>query len=146
MVDAVHQAGKKTVVNVELIGGFNLDRDGARFLKQIFHVDVVIVSNPMWTNYLKGLNLFVIQRIMLMDSLALENSLRIVSETSCDAVELRPSVYGIKYISRLRQTRADIAYFLAGFINTQKIIDEARLLQFKAVTLSNNKLWSYKTK
>ncbi len=108
MVDAVHQAGKKTVVNVELIGGFNLDRDGARFLKQIFHVDVVIVSNPMWTNYLKGLNLFVIQRIMLMDSLALENSLRIVSETSCDAVELRPSVYGIKYISRLRQTRAPV--------------------------------------
>lgn len=147
LVDRIHQGGKKASVNIELIHGFNLDRNSAPFLKQIFHVDAVMVSNPLWVNYLKRLKLYIIQRVILIDSLALENSMRVVAETSCDAVELRPAAYGIQFIDKFRRERPDLTFFLAGFINSPEIIEQARELQFKGVTLSNKALWySSKTK
>ena len=141
LTERVHQAGKKASVNIELIGGFNLDRNGARFLKQIFHADVVMVSNPLLVKSLKKLGLYTILRVILIDSLALENSVRMISETSCDAVELRPALYGMEYIDKLRQARPDLAFFLAGFIHSSKIIEQARSLRFKGVTLSDKCLW-----
>lgn len=147
LADRVHQEGKKVSVNIELIHGFNLDRNSAQFLKQIFHVDVVMVSNPLWVNYLKRLKLYTIQRVILMDSLALENSMRIVAETSCNAVELRPALYGIQFIDKLRRERPDLTFFLAGFIDSPEIIKQAHALHFKGVTLSDKALWdSSKTK
>ena len=110
-------------MNVELIGGFNLDRNGAQFLKQMFHADVVMVSNPLLVKSLKKLGLYTILRVILIDSLSLENSARIISETSCDAVELRPAIYGMEYINKLRQARPDLDFFLAGFIHSDKIIE-----------------------
>ncbi len=141
LIDRVHQAGKRASVNVELIGGFNLDRNGAQFLKQMFHADVVMVSNPLLVKSLKKLGLYTILRVILIDSLSLENSARIISETSCDAVELRPAIYGMEYINKLRQARPDLDFFLAGFIHSDKIIEQARGLRFKGVTLSDKFLW-----
>lgn len=141
LVDRVHRAGKKAIVTVELIRGFNLDKNGAQFLKQIFHVDAVIVSNPLLVHYLRKLGLYTILRIVLMDSLALENSIRIVSETPCNAVELRPAIYGLKFANMLCNERRDLAFFLAGFIRSQKTIKQAQQMGFKGVTLSDRSLW-----
>lgn len=106
-----------------------------------------MVSNPLYVNYLKKLKLYTIQRVILIDSLALENSMRIISETSCDAVELRPAAYGIQFIDKLRRERPDLTFFLAGFINSPEIIQRAQELHFKGVTLSDKALWySSKTK
>lgn len=143
LTDAVHSVNKKAVVNVELIGGFSLDKDGVKFLKQIFHVDVVIVSSLTRTNIIKAMGLLTIHRIMLMDSLSLENAERVVAETNCDAIELRPSAYGIKYLDRLQSKKTDLPFFLAGFIDSRQTIDQAKQLGFRGVSLSDKNLWNY---
>lgn len=130
------------MVTVELIRGFNLDKDGAQFLKQMFHVDAVILQNPLWTRFLKKLGIYTVLRVILMDSLSLDNSIRIVSETSCDAVEVRPAIYGLKFIDKLRKQRPDLDYFLGGFINSQETIKQAQQMGFKGVTLSNKSILS----
>ena len=145
MVDEVHKSGKKVIVNSELIGGLNLDKHGVKFLKQIFNVDVVIVSSPLRTKYMKDLDIYTIQRIVLIDSLSLETALKLVSESSCDAVEIRPAFYGMKYIDEFRKIK-DIPFFLAGFVSSREMIEEAKRLKFKGITCSKETLWSYKTK
>lgn len=141
--DLIHKAEKRMMVNADLVRGLSQDKDGIRFLSQMFKVDVVIVANTMRTAILREAGVYTIHRIALIDSLSLDNSLRTVADTTCDAVEIRPAFYGMEYIEKFRQVK-DIPYFIAGFIDTAKMIDDARALGFKGITTSKESLWSYR--
>lgn len=78
-----HQAGKKVVVNLDLIGGMASDKVAMKLLKQLYHVDVVIAASTSKINMLLSCGINVIQRITLMDSLSIESGIAAMKETKC---------------------------------------------------------------
>ena len=92
-----HQAGKKVIVNLDLIGGLGTDKVAMKFLKQLFHVDIVVATNTSKINILRGSGIDVIQRVTLMDSLSLESGTNAMKDTRCSTIELRPGIYALEY-------------------------------------------------
>jgi len=144
LVRIAKKAGKKVIVNAELVGGLNTDSQGIRFLKQIYGVDIVIVPNALRVNQMKNAGLCTMLRLNLIDSLSLETSLNLYETTGCDAVELRPAYYGIKYVNKFREVRDNIPLYLAGFIEEKEMVNRAKKLGFFGATTSAVDLWTEK--
>lgn len=145
LVDMCHKANKKVVVNAELIGGLNLDKIGINLLKKLYHVDIVICASTAKLNMIKSVGLQTIHRVTLMDSKSFDNSLKALADSKCDAIEVRPGVYGLKFINKIKQAR-DVPMFLGGFIEDVEMIDKAKEAGFVGITTSCKDLWTIKTK
>ena len=78
-----------------------------------------------------------------MDSLSLDLGMKTLEDSKCDAVELRPGIYALKYIKYFKQVYKG-PYYLGGFVNNQEILKNAYDAGFKGVTTSTRELWSIK--
>lgn len=145
LVDMCHKANKKAIVNAELIGGLNLDRIGINLLKQLYKVDGVIGANTPKINMMKDIGLMTIQRVTLMDSKSFDTSLKLISNSKCDAIEIRPCIYGLKFSNEIKKIK-NVPLLLGGFIDDEDMIYKAKKAGFKGVTTSCKSLWSIKTK
>ncbi|MBP2032171.1 glycerol uptake operon antiterminator [Clostridium algifaecis] len=145
LVDKCHKANKKAIVNAELIGGLNLDKIGINLLKQLYKVDGVIGANTPKMNMMKEIGLMTIQRITLMDSKAFDTSLRLISNSKCDAIEIRPCIYGLKFGDEIKKVK-NVPLLLGGFIDNEDMIYKAKEAGFRGVTTSCKSLWNIKTK
>lgn len=145
MVSKCHKNGKKVIVNAELIGGLNLDKTGINMLKKMYKVDGVISANTPKANMMKDIGLFTIQRVTLMDSKSLDTSLKLISTSKCDAIEIRPYLYGLKFSDEIKKAR-NVPIFLGGFIDEINMALKARERGFAGITTSCMSLWDIKTK
>lgn len=143
LVDMCHKANKKVVVNAELIGGLNLDKIGINLLKKLYNVDTVICSSTAKLNMIKGVGLETIHRVTLMDSKSFDSSLKALADSKCDAIEVRPGIYGLKFIDQIKQVK-DVPMFLGGFIEDIEMIDNAKQAGFLGITTSCKDLWNIK--
>ena len=145
LADMCHKANKKVIVNLELIGGLNLDKIGILFLKQLYKVDVVIGASTSKINMLNNIGVDTIQRITLMDSKSFDTSLKSIPGSKCAAIEIRPCIYGIKFIEKIRKVK-NVPLFLGGFIDDVDMIHKAKEAGFVGATTSCKSLWDMKTK
>lgn len=60
-----HSAGKKVMVNAELVGGLGNDKIAYQMLKKMYQVDAVIESSVIKINMIKKMNLEAIWRVSL---------------------------------------------------------------------------------
>lgn len=145
LVDTCHKANKKAIVNVELIGGLNLDKTGIHLLKKLYQVDMVICSSTAKLNMMKSIGLKTIQRITLMDSKSFDTSAKAIVDSKCDLIEVRPGVYGLKYRDKFKKIK-DVPMILGGFVEDELLVEEAKKAGFIGVTTSCKDLWHMKTK
>lgn len=139
-----HKAGKKVIVNLDLVGGLGNDKVAMKFLKQLFNVDVVIATNPSKADMLRGVGIDVMQRITIMDSMSLDSGIAVLKDTKCSVIELRPGIYALEYLDLFRQVK-DADFILAGFVNNLTLVEQARQAGFRGIITSSKELWSYKT-
>ncbi len=140
-----HKAGKKVLVNHEIVGGLGTDKMSFKLLKQLYAVDGVMGSGSSKLAVLKKEGLQIIRRIALIDSLAIEQTLKSLQDVKCDAIELRPGYYAIKYLDKF-QKLYPCCYVAGGFVDTEKMVDEIYQSGFSGVMTSCKKLWDYKPK
>jgi Glycerol-3-phosphate responsive antiterminator (mRNA-binding) len=145
LTDMCHKANKQVIVNVELIGGLNLDKIGINLLKQLYKVDGVIGSSTSKINMLKDIGLKTIQRITLMDSKSFDTSLKSITDSKCDAIEIRPCIYGLKFGEKIKKVK-NVPLLLGGFIDDVDMIHKVKEAGFAGVTTSCKSLWNMKTK
>ena len=145
LVDTCHKANKKVIVNVELIGGLNLDKTGINFLKKLYQVDMVICSSTAKLNMMKSVGLETVQRITLMDSKSFDTSAKAIADSKCDLIEVRPGIYGVKFMDKLRKIK-DVPMILGGFVEDEQLVNEAMKAGFIGVTTSCKDLWNMKIK
>ncbi|GIN86190.1 glycerol uptake operon antiterminator [Heyndrickxia sporothermodurans] len=145
MVGMCHKANKKVIVNMELVGGLNTDKVGIKLLNQLFNVDIVIGSGSSKVNMAKSLGLTTIHRVTLMDSKSLDTAIKSIGESKTDLIELRPGIYGIKYINTIKQI-LDVPMILGGFVDNKDILNTAREAGFSGVATSSKDLWKLTTK
>ncbi|WP_317854554.1 glycerol-3-phosphate responsive antiterminator [Chakrabartyella piscis] len=142
MVQVCHQAGKKVIVNHELVGGLGADKVAFQFLKNMYLVDCVMGSSNSKLGLVRKENIRTIRRIALEDSYSLQVAFRSLKETKYNAIELRPAWYGIEFLKEFKKQN-DTEYILGGFVNTKELVDAAYKAGFSAVATSSVELWGY---
>lgn len=138
-----HKAGKKVLVNHEIVGGLGADRRAFKLLKQLYEVDGVMGSSSSKLAVLKKEGLQTIRRIPLIDSLAIEQTFNGLQEVKCDVLELRPGYYALKYLDKF-QKLCPCCYVAGGFVEDKEMVDELYKAGFSAVMTSCTRLWGYK--
>lgn len=138
-----HQAGKKVLVNHELIGGLGNDKMAFQMLRQLYHVDAVIGSSVTKLHMMKNLKMKIVYRITLMDSISVHNALKYIEEVKFDAIELRPYYHALEFLPMFQEVwQGD--YYVAGFVNSEKKIQKCKEAGFRGVMTSSRDLWSLK--
>ena len=124
-----HQAGKTVIVN--------------QMLKKLYHVDGIIGSSITKLHMMKGLNVKVIYRITLMDSISVDNALKTINEVKFDAIELRPYYHAIEFLPTFKKVW-DGEYYVAGFVNTEEKLKKCKEAGFSGAMTSTVELWNKK--
>jgi len=111
----------------------------------LYKVDVVIGASTSKINMMNNIGVDTIQRITLMDSKSFDTSLKSIPGSKCAAIEIRPCIYGIKFIEKIRKVK-NVPLFLGGFIDDVDMIHKAKEAGFVGATTSCKSLWDMKTK
>lgn len=135
-----HKKNKKVLVNVDLVNGFSPDKMGVKLLKDLFMVDGILTSNMVTISMCKSAGLFTIQRFFLMDSKAVDSSLKSFKKSQADAVELLPSPLAPKFADEIAKNKK-IPILAGGFVDSKKNVDKFKKLGFNGVTTSTKTLW-----
>lgn len=136
----VREAGKRIFVHLDLIEGLSAREISADFIAKTTAADGVISTKPALTRRARELGLVAIQRLFLLDSMALKNVERHFSTESADLVEVLPGLMP-KIIRRLCQStgRPIIA---GGLISDKEDVTGALGAGAVAVSSTNPAVWS----
>ena len=139
-VARVHDAGKKVFVHLDLMEGLSAREIAVDFIARCTAADGVISTKPALTRRARELGLVAIQRIFLLDSMALKNVERHFSQESADLVEVLPGLMP-KIIRQLCHTtgRPIIA---GGLISDKEDVTGALGAGAVAVSSTNPAVWS----
>jgi glycerol uptake operon antiterminator len=131
---------KEIFVHIDMIAGLDSRENIAiNFLNENSYVDGVISTKPSVIKYAKRIGLKTIQRCFLLDSLSLENSLKLLSGGDADAVEILPGVMP-KIIRRLTK-EIKIPLIAGGLISDEEDIKIALEAGAQAVSTTKKELW-----
>ena len=140
LTNKCHQAGRTVIVNHELVDGLGNDKTAFQMLKKLYHVDGIIGSSITKLHMMKGLNVKIIYRITLMDSISIDNALRTINEVKFDAIELRPYYHAIEFLPVFKKAW-DGDYYVAGFVNTEEKLRKCKEAGFVGAMTSTVSLW-----
>ncbi|HEY3993050.1 MAG TPA: glycerol-3-phosphate responsive antiterminator [Ktedonobacteraceae bacterium] len=133
-VTQVHQRGKGLVVHVDLVSGVGKDRAGIQFLHQI-GVDAIITSRSQLVTAGRAEGLLTIQRLLLLDDIALETGARTITRASPDFVEILPGIIFPEVAPMLHQLLPG-PFIAGGFIRARA--DVARIQAAGAILSSSS--------
>ena len=138
-INMVHKEGKKVFVHADMIQGLKSDEQGTEFLCQEFHPDGIIStrSNVLQTGKKKGV--LVVQRLFLLDSMALSTSYRLAEKAQPDYIEVLPGV--IPELIQEVHRHTGIPIIAGGLIRDKQNVIGALDAGATAVTTSNPELW-----
>lgn len=138
-VERVRRAGKRCFVHLDLVEGLAPREVAADFVARNTAADGVISTKAPLTRRARELGLVAIQRVFLLDSLALENAERLFSREAADLVEVLPGLMP-KIIRRLcRSTGKPI--IAGGLISDKEDVTGALAAGAVAVSSTNPAVW-----
>lgn len=143
LVSRCHQAGKKAIVNPELVGGLGNDRTAFAMMRKMFDVDGVMSGSNTKLLMAKKEGMYTIRRVALEDSLAVDQVLASINEMKSDVIELRPSYYALRFIDIFRKER-NCPYIAGGFVDSPEMLEDLKRAGFQGVTSSDMRLWTVK--
>ena len=138
-VARVREAGKLAFVHLDLIEGLANREISADFIARSTAADGVISTKPALTRRARELGLVAIQRIFLLDSMALANVERHFSAESADLVEVLPGLMP-KIIRRLCATTGK-PIIAGGLITDKEDVTGALGAGAVAVSTTNPAVW-----
>lgn len=135
-----HSAGKKVIVNHEIVGGLGSDKTAFHFLKSMFSVDCVMGSSQAKLGMAKKEGMETIRRIALADSLGVEQMKASLMEPKNEIIELRPSYYALRFLNEFQSFKNKI-YIAGGFVDNREMIEKLKNAGFRGITTSCLDLW-----
>lgn len=140
LADMARAHGKKLLLHADLIGGLKNDEAAAEYLCQIIRPAGVISTRASVIQKTKQNGLIAIQRLFLLDTIALEKSYVLLERSKPDYIEVLPGVIPHMIGEVLR--RAEIPVFAGGLIRTAEDVENALAAGASAVTTSKRELWA----
>lgn len=131
--------GKKLIIHADLIHGLKTDNFAADYLCNDIRPAGIISTRSNMILKAKSRGILAIQRVFLIDTIALEKNYSLLKQTAPDFIELLPGIIPemIKEVS----TRTGIPVITGGLIRTDEQIKQAFDAGATAITTSNKELW-----
>lgn len=139
LTQRVHQSGKQVFVHLDMVEGLAPKEVAADFIARTTAADGVISTKAQLTRRARELGLVAIQRVFLLDSMALKNVVRHFSQESADLVEVLPGLMP-KMIRRLCQTTGK-PIIAGGLISDKEDVTGALGAGAVAVSSTNPDVW-----
>ncbi|MGJ9457597.1 glycerol-3-phosphate responsive antiterminator [Oceanobacillus sp. CF4.6] len=141
LVEYARKANKKVLIHFDLIQGLKSDEFGMEFLIRVVKPDGILSTRGNVINLAKKHKLLAIQRIFLLDSLALDHNLKLVEKIKPDCIEVLPGLMPT-IIEQIGQ-QTTIPIIAGGLINSVGEVQAAMQAGAVAVSTSNKNLWSF---
>lgn len=131
---------KYVFVHVDLILGLSHDIYSLEFIHEVVKPTGIITTKASLVKRAKDLELFVIQRLFMLDSKSFREGIEILKKTRPDAVEIMPGVV-IKAIKSI-VTQTHLPVIAGGLIDTKQEILNALDAGATSVSTSDIKMWN----
>ncbi|WP_444685023.1 glycerol-3-phosphate responsive antiterminator [Alkalicoccus luteus] len=139
LVRMIKKEGKKVLLHADLVQGLKNDEFAAQFLSQDIRPDGLISTRKNVLITAKKAGLITIQRLFLLDSLALESSYQMMRTIQPDCVEILPGLIP-QFIEEVHR-ETGVPIIAGGLIRSRSEVEAALTAGAVAVTTSNRKLW-----
>lgn len=130
---------KKVIIHADLIQGLKTDNYAADFLCNDIKPAGIISTRSNMILKAKAKGIIAIQRMFLLDTIALEKSYSLIEKTRPDFIEMLPGV--IPELINEVYERTGIPIINGGLIRTRKHVQDAFDAGAVAVTTSDHELW-----
>ena len=141
MVKAARLKGKPIFLHMELIGGLSQDMAAVKFVAQKAQPAGIITTRSHLISFAKKAGLLTIQRLFILDSLAVRTGITTALNTKPDAVEVLPGILP-RMIRRLADEFKQ-PLIAGGLIESGDDILDALNAGAVAVSLSRKELWNF---
>ncbi|WP_010303930.1 glycerol-3-phosphate responsive antiterminator [Kurthia senegalensis] len=131
--------GKKLIIHADLIHGLKTDNFAADFLCNDIRPAGIISTRSNILIKAKSRGIVAIQRVFLIDTIALEKSYSLIEKANPDYIELLPGIIPSMIEEVYNHTK--IPVITGGLIRERANVVEALSAGAVAVTTSNKELW-----
>jgi glycerol uptake operon antiterminator len=139
MVTYAKRVNKKVLIHFDLIQGLKADEYGMEYLIREVKPDGILSTRGNIITLAKKNNLLAIQRMFLLDSLALDHNLKLIERSQPDCVEVLPGL--IPSIVQQIKEETHLPVIAGGLIKKPYQITAAMEAGAIAVSTSNMDLW-----
>ena len=140
IVRRVKSANRRIFLHLDLLEGISKNSMGIKYIAQEIKPDGVITTRANLINCAKTEGLFTIQRIFVLDSLAIDTAVKSIKNVNPDAIEILPAVIP-KIIRRICQrTRHPI--IAGGLIEDIQEVREALKEGAWAISVTKEDIWN----
>lgn len=138
--EKLKSSGKIVFVHIDLIEGLKGDQAGLSFIKEKVNLDGIITTRGNIVKLAKSLNLLVIQRFFIVDSLSLETAIKNSKDSGPQAVEIMPGI-SRKIINRMKE-KITMPIIAGGLIESKKDIIDSINSGAIAISTTSSNLWN----
>ncbi|HLR60856.1 MAG TPA: glycerol-3-phosphate responsive antiterminator [Lentibacillus sp.] len=139
LIEYSRRADKRVLVHFDLIQGLKTDEYGMEFLVRHIKPDGIISTRGKIIKLAKKHELLAIQRMFLLDSMAVEHNLKLIEQFQPDCIELLPGL--IPDIIQQVNERTGVPVIAGGLVRNQIEVSSALDAGAVAVSTSNTELW-----
>jgi glycerol uptake operon antiterminator len=139
IIKSAETHNKKILLHADLIKGLRNDEFSAEYLCQKIKPFGLISTRGNVLKTAKKNGLVAIQRLFLLDTIALETSYKLARSIEPDVIEVLPGV-APNLIEKVHK-ETGINVIAGGLISTKKEVDNLLNAGAKAITTSNEDLW-----
>ncbi|UTR09130.1 glycerol-3-phosphate responsive antiterminator [Evansella sp. LMS18] len=142
IIKMLHENNKKVLLHADLVQGLKSDEYGAQFLCRYIRPDGLVSTRKSVLLTAKKNKLITVQRVFLLDSIALESSYNMMEAIQPDCIEVLPGV--IPHIIQEIHENSNKPVIAGGLIRTKEEAIAAINAGAAAVTTSKSELWDLK--
>jgi len=140
MAAQANTCGKVPIVNLDLVSGFARDAAAIEFMSRR-GIRGIISTHQVPLRAARALGLFAIQRTFLLDSAALQSSLRSVEQTRPDAVEVLPAIVAPYLVRELHRQNSTLPVIAGGLVQSLRQIHDLIDQGVNSVSVGNPDYW-----
>lgn len=142
MVKKVRNVNKVLLVHIDLLEGVGKDRAGIHLLKRM-GVPGVVTTKSKLVRFAIDEQLWVVQRLFIVDSESVKTATRIAGNVKPSAVEILPATVPRYVVSEMKKALG-IPVLGGGLLKTEADVKEALDKKIDAISTSLRHLWDIK--
>lgn len=136
--EAIHAAGKRYFIHLDLAEGIGKDRCGIEYLKSV-GVDGILSTRVSIIRVAREAGLFTVQRFFIVDSQSVETTIESIRASKADMMEVMPGV--VPKIIRKLATSVRTPVIAGGLVETSREITEALDNGATAISTGKRRFW-----
>lgn len=136
---AIKSKNKLAFIHLDLIKGFSKDAKALEYISQKYDFDGVMSTKASLLKTARSYDIFIIQRLFMLDSAAYEMSISSAKSLNPDAIEIMPGIVP-KVIRRVKQ-ELNVPIIAGGLIDDKQEVIECLKSGASCISTTKKELW-----